>query len=79
MNEEVLEQKLDQASRSALDARSRIEAAVDAGLIPIWVLEACEVWEQCALAYGSASAELKRDRTSMPPMIVAPAAPNRLH
>lgn len=59
----------DTAAEHALDARRRIEAAVDAGLLPVWVMEACERWEQAALAYGAAMArrELTAGRLMMPP------------
>ncbi|MEW6167554.1 MAG: hypothetical protein AB1651_07645 [Pseudomonadota bacterium] len=48
------EQYMDSAAEHALDARRRIEAAVEAGELPVWVMEACERWEQAALAYGAA-------------------------
>jgi hypothetical protein len=47
---------IDRAAEHALEARRRIERAVEDGRVPVWVLEACEAWEQAALAYGAAMA-----------------------
>jgi hypothetical protein len=58
MERKELEGLQDSAADSALKARQRIEAAVDAGELPVWVLDACEVWEKSALMYGAARAKL---------------------
>lgn len=55
----------DRAAAHALDMRRRIEAAVDCGEVPSWVLQACEIWERSALAYGAAMA---RRELVAPPM-----------
>ncbi len=64
---------LDSAADAALQARRRIESAVDAGELPAWVLSACEQWEQAAMIYGAARAA--PTRMSVP----AAAAPVLLH
>ena len=43
---------IDQAAQHALEARRRIERAVEDGRVPTWVLDTCEAWERAALAYG---------------------------
>ena len=53
-----LENLQDQAADSALRSRARIEAAVDAGDLPIWVLDTCDELERAALLYGAARAKL---------------------
>ncbi len=55
MNREQLELLLKQASDRALEARRRIEKAVDAGELPAWVLATCEQWESAAFNYGAGS------------------------
>ena len=57
-------QSLDSAAEDALKARRRIERAVENGHVPVWVLDACDAWEQAALAYGAAMA--RRDVATMP-------------
>ena len=58
----------DRAAEHALRARRRIERAVEDGKVPVWVLDACEAWEQAALAYGAAMArrELAVSNAAMP-------------
>ena len=68
-----VERVLDTAADAALQARRRIEAAVDAGELPAWVLSACEQWEQAAMIYGAARAT--PIRLAMP----QPAVPALLH
>lgn len=58
MNRKELEGVQDAAADNALRERARIEAAVDAGELPVWVLEACDNWERSALMYGAARARL---------------------
>lgn len=73
MDHKDVERLLDSAADAALQARRRIESAVDAGELPAWVLSACEQWEQAAMLYGAARAA---------PMHLAmpqPAAPALLH
>lgn len=53
MNTERLTELMEASAGSALDARRRIEQAVDQGIIPSWVLAACEQWERAALSYGA--------------------------
>jgi hypothetical protein len=54
-------------AQRALDARRRIERAVENGRLPAWVMDACEAWERAALAYGAAMArrDLGSDGTRM--------------
>lgn len=73
MDKGKLETQRDAAASDALQARSRIESAVDAGDLPRWVLDTCEVWERSSLAYGSASAQLNK----LPALALA--ADRRLH
>lgn len=47
----------DGAASCALRERRRIEAAVDNGDLPLWVLESCEAWERAAMNYGAAMAK----------------------
>jgi hypothetical protein len=68
-----VERVLDSAADAALQARRRIESAVDAGELPAWVLSACEQWEQAAMIYGAARAAPTRIG------IPAPAVPALLH
>lgn len=74
MEKVKLEVLRDTAAHTALAARSRIEAAVDAGELPIWVLETCESWERSSMVYGSASAHLKTA-----PLILLAGESTRLH
>ena len=60
MNEKT--SSIDQAAQHALEARRRIERAVEDGRVPTWVLDTCEAWERAALAYGAAMAR-GRDTT----------------
>lgn len=48
----------DDAAENALRARARVEAAVDAGDLPVWVLDTCDQWERSAMLYGAARAKL---------------------
>ena len=59
MTKDELEMLMDRSAAAALDARSRIEALVDSGLAPVWVLEACNDWERAAMVYGAARARLR--------------------
>jgi len=74
-----MEQQRDHAADGALEARSRIEAAVDAGVLPIWVLETCELWERSALVYGKTSAQLALSPKIPLPVLQTVAAGHRLH
>lgn len=47
---------IDEAARHAMEARQRIERAVNEGRLPAWVLDTCESWERAALSYGAAMA-----------------------
>lgn len=53
-----LEKLQDQAADCALRSRACIEAAVDAGDLPVWVLDTCDALERAALLYGAARAKL---------------------
>ena len=57
---------IDRAAEHALEARRRIERAVEDGRVPVWVLDTCEAWERAALAYGAAMA--RGEENSPPPM-----------
>ena len=57
MNREELDLQQDGAASCALRERRRIEAAVDNGDLPVWVLEACEAWERAAMTYGATMAK----------------------
>ncbi len=65
MDASRIKQLMDEAAGSALDARRRIEKAVEIGMIPSWVLDACEQWERAALSYGAGIA--RRDLKSAAP------------
>lgn len=54
-----LERRLDLAADLALRTRERLEAAVNAGEVPAWVLEACNVLERASLQYGEISEQLR--------------------
>lgn len=58
--------RIDHAARHALEARRRIERAVEDGRVPAWVLDACEAWEQAALAYGAAMARRELTTSTLP-------------
>lgn len=75
MDRKELEGMQDHAADSALQARARIEAAVDAGDLPVWVLETCEMWERSALLYGAARAKLGQQAPT--PLAEMPASPVR--
>lgn len=59
-----LETLLDCSAAAALDARTRIEAAVDSGELPVWLLEVCNEWERAAMLYGAARAQLQGGATA---------------
>lgn len=59
-----LEHAQDSAADSALKARQRIETAVDAGELPVWVMEACAALERAAMTYGVTSERI-RHRTAL--------------
>ena len=65
------EQSMDEAAEHALQARRRIERAVEAGQLPPWVLDACERWEKAALSYGAGMA---RREEKKPAAIMTPAS-----
>ena len=48
----------DESAAEALNARAVIEEAVDAGFLPVWVLEACDEMERAAMMYGAARNKL---------------------
>lgn len=78
VTKQELETLLDCAAAAALRARARIEAAVEAGELPAWLLEACNEWERAALVYGAARAQLQAlsaAEGSELPAIAPPAAP----
>lgn len=68
MDAERLKELMDEAAGSALDARRRIENAVDLGTLPAWVLDACEQWERAALSYGAGIARRELAREAPPPV-----------
>jgi len=57
-----LEALRDQSAEAALRSRERIEQAVDAGDLPIWVMDAVNDLERAALAYADARAKLAQRR-----------------
>lgn len=48
------------SARTALDARRRIERAIEKGHVPAWVMDACDIWERAAMAYGATLARQER-------------------
>lgn len=54
-----LERKLDLAATLALRTRERIEAGVNTGEVPAWVLDACSVLERASLQYGEIAEQLR--------------------
>ena len=56
-----LERKLDLAAELALRTRERIEAGVNAGEVPAWIIDACNVLERASLQYGELAAQIKPD------------------
>lgn len=66
VNRKKLETLQDQAAESALRSRARIEAAVDAGDLPVWVLDTCDALERAALLYGAARAKLAPGSGAIP-------------
>lgn len=59
MNHDELELLQDSAADSLLRVRERIEAAVDTGEIPVWVMDACAALERASLVYGAAAERMK--------------------
>ena len=58
-NKDDLERRLDLAANLALRTRERIEAAVNSGEVPAWVIDACNVLERASLQYGELAEQLK--------------------
>ena len=58
-----LERQLDLAATLALRTRERIEAAVNAGEVPAWVVDACSVLERASLQYGEIAEQLRPSET----------------
>jgi len=58
-NRNELERRLDLAADLALRTRERIEAAVNAGEVPSWIIDACNVLERASLQYGELAEQLK--------------------
>jgi hypothetical protein len=56
-----LERKLDLAAELALRTRERIEAGVNAGEVPAWIIDACNVLERASLQYGELAAQIRPD------------------
>lgn len=54
-----LERRLDLAADLALRTRERIEAAVNQGEVPSWIIDACNVLERASLQYGELAEQLK--------------------
>jgi hypothetical protein len=54
-----LERRLDLAADLALRTRERIEAAVCAGEVPAWVVDACNVLERASVQYGELAERLR--------------------
>jgi hypothetical protein len=63
-----LERKLDLAAELALRTRERIEAGVNTGEVPSWIIDACNVLERASLQYGELAAQIKPE-----PEIIAEA------
>jgi hypothetical protein len=62
-NHDDLERRLDLAADLALRTRERIEAAVRAGEVPAWIIDACNVLERASLQYGEIAEQLKPSST----------------
>jgi hypothetical protein len=60
MTKDELQALQDSAANRALRARERIETAVGAGELPVWVMEACAALERSSMLYGAMSAHLKQ-------------------
>jgi hypothetical protein len=54
-----LERRLDLAADLALRTRERIEAGVNAGEVPAWIIDACNVLERASLQYGELAEQLR--------------------
>jgi hypothetical protein len=54
-----LERQLDLAATLALRTRERIEAAVNTGEAPAWIIDACSVLERASLQYGELAEQLR--------------------
>jgi hypothetical protein len=67
-----LEALLEQAADAALDARRRIEAAVDGGELPVWLLDTLSQWERAAMLYGAARAQLRGEPLQSDDLPAAP-------
>lgn len=65
-----LERQLDLAATLALRTRERIEAAVNTGDVPAWIIDACSVLERASLQYGELAEQLRpsepQARTELP-------------
>lgn len=59
MKWDKLTEQQDSAALEALDARERIEAAVNTGELPAWVMDVCAVLESASMTYGAASERIK--------------------
>lgn len=62
MKWDKLVEQQDSAAIKALDARERIEAAVNAGELPVWVMDVCATLESASMTYGAASERIKMRR-----------------
>ena len=68
-----LERKLDLAATLALRTRERIEAGVNTGEVPAWVLDACSVLERASLQYGEIAEQLRPAESHGPTELPAAA------
>tara|TARA_R110000787_G_scaffold42377_32_gene104299 strand:- start:6898 stop:7128 length:231 start_codon:yes stop_codon:yes gene_type:complete len=66
MNAVQVKDMMEEAAGDVLDARRRIELAVDEGLLPTWVLEACEQWERAAMTYGAGMVQREMRKQAVP-------------
>lgn len=66
MNVIQVKDMMDEAAGHALDARRRIEIAIDEGHLPAWVLDACEQWERAAMAYGAGMIQREMSKSTAP-------------
>ena len=74
MDRNELEMLQASAAKGALNARERIEAAIDTGDLPVWVLEMCNLLERSSILYGATRAQLRRAAT---PLSLEPASATR--
>lgn len=66
MSHDEIDTLQDNAADSLLRVRERIEAAVDTGELPTWVIDACAALERASLLYGAAAERRKLVLATLP-------------